>query len=106
MAATTRNGTSPSQESHAVKNFSTSSNKLTSVLSSSFVDADTRNALRLFDARYSSHVQDNSFDLKYEAQKEVIQANGKIIDDFARVAQVCLIVHQKSPVVADRNRSS
>lgn len=96
MAATTRNGTSPSQESHAVKSFSTSSNKLTSVLSSSFVDADTRNALRLFDARYSSHVQDNSFDLKYEAQKEVIQANGKIVDDFARVAQVCLIVQPKA----------
>lgn len=95
MADTTRNETWPSQQLHTVNNASIPSNRLTSILSSSFVDADTRTALRLFDARYSNHGHDPSFDLKYEAQKEAIQANGEIVDDFARVAQVCLTVHHK-----------
>jgi len=63
------------------------SNKLTSVLSSSYADSEIRDALRLYDARYGGKVG-KDVDLKYEAQKEVIEANGRIVDDFSKVAKV------------------
>ena len=63
------------------------SNKLTSVLSSSYADSEIRDALRLYDTRYSDKVS-QGIDLKYEAQKEVIEANGRIVDDFSKVAKV------------------
>ncbi|KAK5080783.1 Golgi transport complex subunit 6 [Exophiala xenobiotica] len=65
------------------------SNKLTRVLSSSYADSEIRDALRLYDGRYG-HGQDDldrDLDLKYEAQEEVIEANARIVDDFAKVAQ-------------------
>lgn len=64
------------------------SNKLNSVLSSSYADTETRDALRLLDTRYNAQDLQGDFDLKYESQKEVIEANGKIIDDFSQVAKV------------------
>lgn len=64
------------------------SNKLTNVLSASYADSEIRDALRLFDARYNHDKVDTDLDLKYEAQKEVIEANARIIDDFSKVANV------------------
>ena len=64
------------------------SNKLTSVLSSSYADNEIRDALRLFDTRYGQIDVNRDFDLKYEAQKQVIETNARIIDDFAKVAKV------------------
>lgn len=63
------------------------SNKLTSVLSSSYPDSEIRDALRLYDDRYGDGL-DRDLDLKYEAQKEVIEANARIVDDFSLVAKV------------------
>lgn len=68
----------------------TLSNRLTSVLSFSYADTDIRNALRLYDARYGNKQIGEDLDLKYEAQKEVIEANARIVDDFSKVAQVCI----------------
>lgn len=66
------------------------SNKLTRVLSSSYADSEIRDALRLYDGRYGHRQElDRVLDLKYEAQKEVIEANARIVDDFAGVAKVC-----------------
>lgn len=65
------------------------SNKLTSVLSSSYADTEIRDALRLLDTRYGSTDLDGDIDLKYEAQKEVIEANARIIEDFSKVTKAC-----------------
>lgn len=64
------------------------SNKLTNALSSSYADTEIRDALRLFDARYGDRNLDHEVDLRYETQKEAIEANARIIDDFSKVAQV------------------
>lgn len=64
------------------------SNKLTNVLSSTYADGETRDALQLFDARYGNDWTKDEFDLRYEAQKEAIEANARIIDDFSKVAKV------------------
>lgn len=74
----------------AVKRSTVLSNKLTDALSSSYADTEIRDALRLFDARYGDKVLDQDIDLRYETQKEAIQANARIIDDFSKVAQVRL----------------
>ncbi|KAK5957699.1 Golgi transport complex subunit 6 [Knufia fluminis] len=63
------------------------SNKLTSVLSSSYADSEIRDALRLYDSRYGQDEADTNHDLKYQAQKEVIEANARIVDDFSKVAK-------------------
>lgn len=62
--------------------------KLTSVLSSSYADSEIRDALRVFDGRYGRDELDSEFDLKYETQREVIEANARIIKDFSEVAKV------------------
>lgn len=64
------------------------SNKLTSILSSSYADTETRDALRLFDLRYGDKWAKTEFDVKYEAQREVTEANARIVDDFSKVAKV------------------
>lgn len=63
-------------------------NKLTRVLSSSYADTEIRDALRLFDARYGHKGGDDDLDLRYEAQREMIEANAQIVNDFSRVAEV------------------
>ncbi|KAK5105544.1 Golgi transport complex subunit 6 [Lithohypha guttulata] len=62
-------------------------NKLTRVLSSSYADTEIRDALRLFDARYGHKGGDDDLDLRYEAQREMIEANAQIVNDFSRVAE-------------------
>lgn len=66
------------------------SNKLTNILSSTYADSETRDALRLFDARYGNDWTNGEFDIRYEVQKEAIEANARIIDDFSKVAKVGL----------------
>jgi len=61
------------------------------VLSSSYADSEIRDALRLFDARYHGGT-DEDLDLKYEAQKEVIEANARIVEDFSHVARVLFLM--------------
>lgn len=72
----------------SVKRSNALSNRLTNVLSSSYADTEIRDALRLFDARYRDKDIENEVDLRYETQREVIEANARIIDDFAKVARV------------------
>jgi len=81
----------PGSDGNSTRRGNALSNKLTRVLSSSYADVEVRDALRLYDGRYA-HGQDEvdrDLDLKYEAQKEVIDANARIVDDFAKVAKVC-----------------
>ncbi len=64
------------------------STKLTSVLSSSYADPEIRDALRLLDARGLQNDEETRRNLKAAAQREVIDANAKIVDDFGQVAEV------------------
>ena len=66
------------------------STKLATVLSSSYADSEIREALRLLDLRSSDNVEGTRHNLKANVQKEVIDANGRIIDDFGQVAEVSL----------------
>lgn len=92
--STTTNNT-PAQDTDALgvdgsstKRSNALSNRLTNVLSSSYADTEIRDALRLFDVRYGDKEIEHELDLRYETQKEVIEANARIIDDFSKVAQV------------------
>lgn len=73
------------------------STKLTSVLSSSYADYEIRDALRLLDARGVHNDEETRRNLKLNAQKEVIDCNAKIVDDFGQVAEVCIISSLHSP---------
>ena len=64
------------------------SNKLTSVLSTSFADGEFREALRTLDARNVRNTVDTRRNLRLDIQKEVIACNGDIIKDFGQVAEV------------------
>ena len=64
------------------------SSKVTTVLSSSYADTDFREALALLDERGVSNTAETRRQLRLELQKEVIDSNGEIIDEFAKVAEV------------------
>ena len=70
------------QRSHAI------SHKLNSVLSSSFADAEIREALRTLDERQTHNSPEIRRWLRLDTQKEVIDRNGDIIQNFGLVAEV------------------
>lgn len=65
------------------------STKLATVLSSSYADSEIREALRLIDLRGVHNDEDLRRNLKFVAQKQVIDVNARIVDDFGQVAEVC-----------------
>jgi hypothetical protein len=75
------------------------STKLTSVLSSSYADYEIRDALRLLDARGVHNDEETRRNLKLNAQKEVIDCNAKIVDDFGHVAEVCIVYPTQIPFI-------
>ena len=66
----------------------TLSHKLTSILSTSFVDADLRDALRTLDGKGVRNSPETRRHLRLDAQREVIDQNAEIIKDFGDVADV------------------
>ena len=64
------------------------SNKLTSALSSSYADPEIRTALGLLDARGVKNDTNTRRDLRLDAQKQVIDCNVQVVEDFGRVAEV------------------
>ena len=64
------------------------SNKLTSILSTSFADGEIREALRILDERHTQNTEETRRRLRQDAQKRVIECNGDIIKDFGQVAEV------------------
>lgn len=89
------NGTLPSASSPLSPPAASSSqrstalaNKLTSVLSSSYADSDIRDALETLDARGVQNTPETRRQLRLDVQKEVIDCNGQIIQDFGQVAEV------------------
>ncbi|MCJ1471645.1 Golgi transport complex subunit 6 [Lambiella insularis] len=63
------------------------SNKLSSILSTSFADAEIRDALRTLDERGIQNSPGTRRHLRLAAQKEVFERNGDVIEDFGRVAE-------------------
>jgi hypothetical protein len=63
------------------------SSKVTSVLSTSYADAEFRDALGLLDERGISNSAETRRQLRLDIQKEVIESNGDIIIEFGRVAE-------------------
>lgn len=64
------------------------SSRITSVLSTSYADLEIRDALKILDARGIENTQDVRRNLRLDVQKEVIQCNGEIVQDFGQVAEV------------------
>ncbi|KAK4216390.1 oligomeric complex COG6-domain-containing protein [Rhypophila decipiens] len=63
------------------------SSKVASVLSTSYADTEFREALSLLDGRGLVNTAETRRKLRLELQKEVINSNGEIIAEFAKVAE-------------------
>ena len=70
--------------------FSALSNKITSILSTSYIDTEIREAFRTLDERHVQNTPEARRRLRIDAQKEVIDCNGNIVRDFGKVADVCV----------------
>ena len=62
--------------------------KATTILSTSFTDAEFRDALALLDERGVVNTAETRRNLRLDLQRELIDTNGEIIDEFAKVAEV------------------
>lgn len=63
-------------------------NKLTSILSASYADLDIKDALEALDARGVKNNADTRRNLRSDVQKDIIQCNADVIQDFGQVAKV------------------
>ncbi|KAL1621682.1 Golgi transport complex subunit 6 [Neofusicoccum ribis] len=63
------------------------STRISSVLSASYADLEIRDALETLDARGLKNTQDMRRQLRLDVQREVVQCNGDIVQDFGRVAE-------------------
>ncbi|KAK7931954.1 hypothetical protein PG985_002666 [Apiospora marii] len=61
--------------------------KVTTVLSTSYADAEFRDALALLDQRAVGNAAETRRQLRLDVQKEVIDSNGEIVTEFGRVAE-------------------
>ncbi|MCJ1307775.1 Golgi transport complex subunit 6 [Agyrium rufum] len=63
------------------------SNRLGSILSASYADGETRDALKILDERQLTNSAEARRNLRLDIQREVISCNGDIIKDFGQVAK-------------------
>lgn len=80
-------------------------NKLSSVLSSSYTDPEIRDALRLLDERGLQNDEDTRRDLKANSQRDVIKCNAMIVDDFGQVAEVRVLCPNQPLLSSNSNKS-
>lgn len=73
----------------ALRTLNPLSSKVTAVLSTSFADTDFRDALQLLDDRGVANNPETRRQLRLDLQKELIDSNGDIINQFGKVAEVC-----------------
>ncbi|KAJ5286625.1 Conserved oligomeric Golgi complex subunit 6 [Penicillium angulare] len=83
------NGPSPSSSplSPPTQRSSALSNRLTSVLSASYVDSDIRDALETLSVRGIHNTAETRRQLRLDVQKEVVDCNAEIVRDFGQVAE-------------------
>lgn len=65
-----------------------SQQRLSSILSASYSDAEIRNALQVLDSRFTANSPDSRRQLRVDVQAEVIQSNAHIVQEFAKIAEV------------------
>lgn len=68
------------------------SSRITSVLSASYADQEIRHALETLDSRSMRNTAETRRQIRLDVQKEVIQCNGEIINDFGQVAEVRVLM--------------
>ncbi|ETN46641.1 uncharacterized protein HMPREF1541_00827 [Cyphellophora europaea CBS 101466] len=78
---------SPGEDGITSRSANALSTKLATVLSASYADSEIREALRLFDIRDVQSEYQKSQTLKSIAEKEIIDANARIVGDFGHVAE-------------------
>lgn len=64
------------------------SGKISSVLSASYADSEIRDALQALDSTSVQNTPNFRRNLRLDVQKEVIDCNAEIIDQFGTVAEV------------------
>lgn len=79
---------SPIGDASSAKKANALSTKIATVLSSSYADSELRDALRQLEVRQIANSDEIRRSLKLDAQKEVIDANARIVNDFGQVAEV------------------
>jgi ketosteroid isomerase-like protein len=65
------------------------SNRVTSVLSTSYADPEIREALEILDEQGFRNTPEARRQLRFQVQKEVIDCNSEIIRQFGHVSEVC-----------------
>lgn len=64
------------------------SNKLSGVLSASYADSEIRDALRSLDEKEIKNTAGTRRRLRLDVQKDVIERNGTVVQEFGHVAEV------------------
>ncbi|KAJ8108470.1 hypothetical protein OPT61_g8153 [Boeremia exigua] len=84
-----QNGLSPAspQIGVASRGSNALSSRITSVLSASYADLETRGALETLDERSVQNTAETRRHIRLDVQKEVIECNGEIVRDFGEVAE-------------------
>lgn len=67
---------------------SLSQQRLSSVLSASYSDAEIRNALQVLDSRFTHNSPDFRRQLRVDVQAEVIHSNTHIVREFSKISKV------------------
>ena len=78
---------SPTTPSTAAPRSNALQNRITSVLSASYADLEIRDAFFILDSRHLSNSAVTRRNLRLDVQKELIECNGEIVQDFGRVAE-------------------
>lgn len=78
----------PGQAPSTTKGPNSLTSKINTVLSTSYVDSEFRDALSLLDQRGFQNTAKERRQLRLGLQREVIDGNGEIISEFGRVADV------------------
>jgi conserved oligomeric Golgi complex subunit 6 len=87
IAASPLSPGAPSTPGLPLRSANALSSKVTSVLSTSYADAEFRDALGLLDERGLGNSAETRRQLRLDVQKEVIESNGQVITEFGRVAE-------------------
>lgn len=74
-------------DAYAIK-LSAPSSRISSVLSASYADSDIREALRTLDRQNLQNTPETRRRFRLDVQRELLQRNGMIIQDFGHVAEV------------------
>jgi hypothetical protein len=100
--AETTDGSNVTSPTNVAPRSSALSNRLTSVLSASYADSDIRDALETLDIRGTHNTPETRRQLRLDVQKEVINCNGKIVEDFGKVAEVGTLRYMLCEYPTDR----